>query len=54
MHHLQCQKCSLATFVTKMIQLFCIWLKIQGSSHTVGEKMLCNFDSSSVLAMDCH
>ncbi len=37
-----------------MIQLFCSQPKIQGSNRIVGETTLYNFDSLSVLAMDCH
>ncbi len=52
MHHLQRQKCSLATFITRLIQLFCNQPEIQGGSHTTDETMFYNFDLLNVLAMD--
>ncbi len=52
MHHLQRQKCSLATFITRLIQLFCSRVEIQGGCHTIGETTFYNFDLLNVLAMD--
>jgi hypothetical protein len=53
MYHLQCWKHSLATFVGRVIHLFCNQLKIQVGSHIVVEITFYNFDSSSLLAMGC-
>jgi hypothetical protein len=52
MHHFQRWKCSLATFVTTLIQLFCNQPEIQGGSQIAYETTFYNFDSSSLLAMD--
>jgi hypothetical protein len=53
MHCFQHLKCSLATFVAKLIRLFSSQLEIQAFSHTTYEIMFYNFDLLNVLAIDC-
>jgi hypothetical protein len=53
MHRFQRQKHSLAIFVTRLICLFFSRSKMQACNQITYETMFYNFDSPSVLAMEC-